>query len=57
MVSRGQLLALGVDDDRIYRLAAQGWLTRVHRAVYRVGALTADGGLWLRSWWGEPARR
>jgi len=45
-VSRGQLLALGVDDDRIYRLAAQGWLTRVHRGVYRVGALTADGGLW-----------
>ncbi len=45
-VSRSQLLGLGVDDDRIYRLARQGWLVRVHKGVYRVGTLTPDGRLW-----------
>ncbi len=45
-VARAQLVALGVDDDRIYRLAAQGWLVREHKGIYRVGALTADGVLW-----------
>lgn len=45
-MSRKQLVALGVDDDAIYRLVAQGWLVRVHRGVYRVGTLTADGVLW-----------
>jgi len=45
-VSRAQLAALGVDDDRIYRLGAHGWLARVHTGVYRVGSLTPDGVLW-----------
>jgi very-short-patch-repair endonuclease len=45
-VARRQLAALGIDDDRIYRLGAHGWLTRVHTGVYRVGALTPDGSLW-----------
>ena len=40
-VSRGQLVALGVDDQRIHRLDEQGWLAREHQGVYRVGALTA----------------
>jgi len=30
----------------MYRLAARGWLVRVHQGVYRVGALTPDGNLW-----------
>ena len=45
-MSRAQLAALGVDDDRIYRLGAHGWLARVHTGVYRVGSLTPDGVLW-----------
>ena len=45
-VSRAQLLALGVDDDRIHRFVRQGWLVRVHQGVYRVGTLTPDGVLW-----------
>lgn len=45
-MSRRQLVALGIDDDRIHRLGAQGWLMPVHRGVYRVGALTPDGILW-----------
>lgn len=45
-VSRSQLAALGVDDDRIKRLVSDGWLARVHRGVYRVGLLTPDGVLW-----------
>jgi hypothetical protein len=39
-------VALGVDDDRIYRLAAQGWLVRERQGIYRVGALTPDGVWW-----------
>jgi hypothetical protein len=45
-VSRKQLAALGIDDNRINRLVEQGWLVRVHHGVYRVGALTPDGVLW-----------
>jgi len=45
-IARRQLVALGVDDDRIYRLARQGWLVRVRDGVYRVGTLTPDGRLW-----------
>jgi hypothetical protein len=45
-ISRGQLLRLGVDDDRIHRLTAQGWLVRERQGIYRVGALTDDGVLW-----------
>lgn len=45
-VSRAQLLALGVDDDRIHRFVRQGWLVRVRQGIYRVGALTPDGVLW-----------
>ena len=45
-MSRRQLVALGIDDDRIHRFTAQGWLASVHRGVYRVGALTPDGMLW-----------
>ena len=48
-MSRAQLIALGVDDDRIHRLAAQGWLVRVRQGIYRVGALTDDGVLWAAS--------
>ncbi len=45
-VARGQLVGLGVDDDRIYRLAAAGWLVRERTGIYRIGALTPDGVLW-----------
>ena len=45
-VSRAQLLAHGIDDDRIRRFAAQGWLVRVRRGIYRAGTLTPDGILW-----------
>jgi very-short-patch-repair endonuclease len=45
-ISRRQLAELGIDDNRIHRLVAQGWLVRVHHGVYRVGTLTADGVLW-----------
>ncbi|HUZ28387.1 MAG TPA: type IV toxin-antitoxin system AbiEi family antitoxin domain-containing protein [Solirubrobacteraceae bacterium] len=36
-ISRAQLLAIGVPDRTIYRLAARGQLIRVHRGVYAVG--------------------
>jgi len=36
-ISRAQLLAVGVPDRAIYRLAARGQLIRVHRGVYAVG--------------------
>lgn len=42
-ISRAQLTALGLDDDRIDRLVRAGWLVRVHRGVYRVGVLTPQG--------------
>lgn len=45
-VSRAQLLAQGIDDDRIYRFARQGWLVRVRQGIYRIGTLTPDGVLW-----------
>ena len=45
-MSRGQLAALAVTAQRIHRLTVQGWLTRVHQGVYRVGTLTPDGVLW-----------
>jgi putative AbiEi antitoxin of type IV toxin-antitoxin system len=48
-VSRAQLAALGITDGRIGRLREHGWLTRVHRGVYRVGTLTPDGVLWAAS--------
>ena len=48
-IAYGQLLALGVDHDRIQRLVAHGWLVRVHRGIYRVGTLTPDGELWAAS--------
>jgi very-short-patch-repair endonuclease len=36
-VSRSQLLAAGIADGTIYRLAAKGHLHRLHRGVYAVG--------------------
>jgi very-short-patch-repair endonuclease len=36
-VSRGQLLAAGIADRTIYRMAAAGYLRRLHRSVYAVG--------------------
>ena len=45
-VSRAQLNALGVDDDRIRRLTAAGWLVRERQGIYRIGTLTDDGVLW-----------
>ena len=44
-ISRAQLRALGLDDDRIDRAVRAGWLVRVHRGVYRVGALSPAGVL------------
>lgn len=44
-ISRAQLRSLRFDDDRIDRLVRAGWLVRVHRGVYRVGALTPTGVL------------
>ena len=45
-VSRGQLLAAGVDASRVQRWLADGRLRRVHRGVYAVGhtAPSAHGG-------------
>lgn len=37
IVTRGQLLSLGVGDDRLRRWVAAGILVREHRTVYRVG--------------------
>lgn len=44
-VSRRQLRRLGLTEDRIQRLIAAGWIIRVHRGVYRLGALTPAGEL------------
>lgn len=44
-ISLAQLIALGLDDDRIGRAVRAGWLIRVHRGVYRVGALSPAGVL------------
>lgn len=44
-IARAQLIALGLDDDRIDRAVRAGWLIRVHRGVYRIGALSPAGVL------------
>ena len=45
VVSRAQLLGLGIDDDTILRWTTTGWLHRWHHGVFAVGhrALTARG--------------
>ena len=42
-ISVEQLRALGVDHDQLHRLTTSGWLIRVHRGVYRFGALDREG--------------
>jgi very-short-patch-repair endonuclease len=44
-IAGAQLRALGCDHDRVHRAVRAGWLISVHRGVYRVGALSADGVL------------
>ena len=44
-ISRAQLRALGVDDDRVRRLVVAGWLVAVHRGVFRLGSLSERGVL------------
>ena len=52
IVSRAQLLQLGLSDDAIASRIGAGWLCRVHRAVFTVGRhpLTLHGRLLAAVW-------
>lgn len=48
VVSRAQLVALGLSDDRIFRRVVAGRLHRLHRGVYAVGhPAVTQHGRWL----------
>lgn len=48
VVAASQLRDLGLSPDQIHSRAAAGWLARLHRAVYAVGAQTLSWrGRWL----------
>jgi very-short-patch-repair endonuclease len=45
VVTRAQLVALGVSAAQVKRWVHVGWLRRLHRGVYLVGAVAPDGAL------------